>query len=197
MNSKIRTSLFYSLSFVDLSIAVSGFQGSPRVVRAGARRGAGINYTRPGAPGCPQSASPQPAHNRAREGRGTENAPSWSATSCSPTDSLRSTIGARGLNFWVRNGTRCASPAMVADQLGAFFGSGAGVRRALGAAQRDKAGLARRPHRSGPKEPGRRARPISTARLSASRRLHLQPIDLVVYEGSYQKENSSRDGLPA
>ena len=42
-----------------------------------------------------------------------------------------------------------------------------------------------------------RARPISTARLSASRRLHLQPIDLVVYEGSYQKENSSWDGLPA
>jgi len=44
---------------------------------------------------------------------------------------------------------------------------------------------------------GRRARPISTARLSASRRLHLQPINLVVYEGSYRKENSSRDGLPA
>ena len=49
-----------------------------------------------------------------------ENAPCWSATSCSPTDFLRSTIGARGLNFWVRNGTRCTSPAMVADQHGAF-----------------------------------------------------------------------------
>ena len=34
-----------------------------------------------------------------------ENAPRWSATSCSPTDSLRSTIGARGLNFRVRNGS--------------------------------------------------------------------------------------------
>lgn len=33
---------------------------------------------------------------------------------------LRSTIGARGLNFRVRNGTGCASPAMVADQQGAF-----------------------------------------------------------------------------
>ena len=50
----------------------------------------------------------------------TQNAPCWSATSCSPTDFLRSTIGARGLNFWVRNGTRCTSPAMVADQQGAF-----------------------------------------------------------------------------
>ena len=49
-----------------------------------------------------------------------ENAPRWSATSCSPTDSLRSTIGAGGLNFRVRNGTGCTSPAMVADQRGAF-----------------------------------------------------------------------------
>ena len=49
-----------------------------------------------------------------------ENAPRWSATSCSPTDLLRSTIGAGGLNFRVRNGTGCTSPAMVADQRGAF-----------------------------------------------------------------------------
>lgn len=69
-------------------------------------------------------------------GPGQENAPRWSATSCSPTDSLRSTIGARGLNFRVRNGTGCASPAMVADQRGAFCCQG-GFRRALGAAQRD------------------------------------------------------------
>ena len=38
---------------------------------------------------------------------------------------LRSTIGARGLNFRVRNGTGCASPAMVADQQGAFCLGGA------------------------------------------------------------------------
>ena len=38
---------------------------------------------------------------------------------------LRSTIGARGLNFRVRNGTGCASPAMVADQQGAFCFGGA------------------------------------------------------------------------
>jgi len=43
----------------------------------------------------------------------------------------------------------------------------------------------------------RRARPISTARLNASQRLHLRPINLVVYKGSYQKEISSWDGLPA
>lgn len=49
---------------------------------------------------------------------------------------LRSTIGARGLNFRVRNGTGCASPAMVADQQGAFCCQGR-PSRALGAAQRD------------------------------------------------------------
>ena len=48
------------------------------------------------------------------------NVPRWSAATCSPTDSLRSTIGARGLNFRVRHGTGCASPAMAADQRGTF-----------------------------------------------------------------------------
>ena len=42
-----------------------------------------------------------------------------------------------------------------------------------------------------------RARAISDARLSASPRLHLRPIDLVVYEGPYRREDSSRDWLPA
>ena len=65
-----------------------------------------------------------------------ENAPRWSATSCSPTDLLRSTIGAGGLNFRVRNGTGCTSPAMVADQRGAFCCQGRAAGRALGAAQR-------------------------------------------------------------
>lgn len=57
---------------------------------------------------------------RGRPPSAQENAPRWSATSCSPTDLLRSTIGAGGLNFRVRNGTGCTSPAMVADQRGAF-----------------------------------------------------------------------------
>ena len=45
---------------------------------------------------------------------------------------LRSTIGARGLNFRVRNGTGCTSPAMVADQRGAFGCQGAGSARCPG-----------------------------------------------------------------
>ena len=124
------------------------------------------------------------------------NAPRWSATSCSPTDSLRSTIGARGLNFRVRNGTGCASPAMVADQRGAFDCPGAALAVPWG------------PHsvasRRCPSKKGRnrtriigRARPISTARLNVSRRLHLRPINLVVYQGPYRRENSSWDWLPA
>ena len=55
------------------------------------------------------------------------NVPRWSAATCSPTDSLRSTIGARGLNFRVRHGTGCASPAMAADQRGTFSARGAGL----------------------------------------------------------------------
>ena len=44
---------------------------------------------------------------------------------------------------------------------------------------------------------GARARPISTARLNASRRLQLRPIDHVFYMGAYRRENSSRRRLPA
>ena len=43
----------------------------------------------------------------------------------------------------------------------------------------------------------RRARAISAARLSASPRLHLRPIDQVVYLGPYQRVDSSRRRLPA
>ena len=124
--------------------------------------------------------------------RGRRNARRWSATSCSPTGSPRSTIGARGLNFRVRDGTGCASPAMVADQRRAFCCQG----RALGAAQRDLDDL----HQTclAHAETRRvRARPISTARLRRSHALHLRPIDLVVYQGPYRRENSSWDWLPA
>ena len=44
---------------------------------------------------------------------------------------------------------------------------------------------------------GARARPISTARLNASRRLQLRPIHHVFYMGAYRRENSSRRRLPA
>ena len=43
----------------------------------------------------------------------------------------------------------------------------------------------------------RRARAISAARLSASPRLHLRPIDQVVYLGPYRRVDSSRRRLPA
>ena len=56
-----------------------------------------------------------------------QNAPWWPAASCSPTDLLRSTIGARGLNFRVRDGTGCASPAMAAGRQGAFCCCRAGL----------------------------------------------------------------------
>ena len=42
-----------------------------------------------------------------------------------------------------------------------------------------------------------RARAISSARLNGSPRLHLRPINLVVYQGPYQREGSSRRRLPA
>ena len=42
-----------------------------------------------------------------------------------------------------------------------------------------------------------RARAISGARLNGSPRLHLRPIDLVVYQGPYQRVISSRRRLPA
>ncbi len=63
--------------------------------------------------------------------------------------------------------------------------------------------LRRKPSFARDRAPGRfrarmaRARAISTARLNASRRLQLRPIDLVVYEGPYRRENSSRRRLPA
>ena len=106
---------------------------------------------------------------------------------------LRSTIGARGLNFRVRNGTGCASPAMVADQQGAFCCQGR-LRAVPWGPHSVTSGLPRRSLELGMK---RRARPISTARLNPSRGLHLRPIELVVYEWPYRRENSSRDWLPA
>ena len=171
---------FALLSLVDLSIAVSGSQGSrrpggrlsPRAAREITILDSGfcsstikhfhVSITKSaGAPGqCPAA----PA-----------NVPRWSAATCSPTDSLRSTIGARGLNFRVRHGTGCASPAMAADQRGTFSARGAGRAPCP---QGRTAGLKTTlPRRSqGPGSGKRRARPISAARLSASRRLHLRPI---------------------
>ena len=100
--------------------------------------------------------------------------------------------------------------------LAAEFGMGSGDPRLRGRARAGRplrvrgspGALAAAERRSGdvllsrPPAPGTRgrearARAISTARLNASRRLQLRPIDLVVYEGPYRRENSSRRRLPA
>lgn len=166
--SKFRSLVCLSIS----SIAVSGSQGSsaPRPAvppAAGAARGGNI---RPpprrvkGAGGSPRDAhilrrGPRGGRGHARKQRGArpgrcrdgpplrENAPCWSAAPCSPTAFRRSTIGARGLNFRVRNGTGCASPAMAADQQGAFCCHG-------------RAPVPSGPHSARtPNAPGSRARP--------------------------------------
>ena len=72
------------------------------------------------------------------------------------------------------------------------------IAGALGAAWRPKRRI--HPFQAPPSLAGRmgaRARPISTARLNASRRLQLRPIDHVFYMGAYRRENSSRRRLPA
>ena len=113
----------------------------------------------------------------------------------------RSTIGARGLNFRVRDGTGCASPAMAAGQQGAFSSAGPARpcpqgRTALESSSR--AGTATAcPPRAGGRGDRVRARTISTARLSGSPHLRLRPIQQVVCLCPYQKEDSSREGLPA
>ena len=160
-----------------------------RAARGERRRGPGL--ANPG----PKDAEGGPGHQpRAASAR---KCPSLVSDVLLSHGLLRSTIGARGLNFRVRNGTGCTSPAMVADQRGAFGCEGPGLARCPGGrtAQRVLGQKVARPRlqMSGK----RRARPISTARLSASRRLHLLPINQVVYLGPYRREDSSRDWLPA
>ena len=114
----------------------------------------------------------------------------------------------------------CAAVLSAKAGLTAGFGMGPGDPRLCGRARggRSPAALifepARSPYRG---DPGgrmagteedrasrsvlssrmRRARAISAARLSASPRLHLRPIDQVVYLGPYQRVDSSRRRLPA
>ena len=97
----------------------------------------------------------------------------------------RSTLGDGALNFRVRNGTGCGRPSLAAGPSGDpacgeppwRSHSAQTVLQISSPATRPRGGIARR------------ARPISTARLSASRRLQLRPINLVVYEGPYRKED--------
>ena len=89
-----------------------------------------------------------------------------------------------GLNFRVRHGAGCAPAAKAADRAGRR--PARAPARALGAAWRARrTAVAGARGASAAAACGRlqEARPISAARLSASRRLHLRPIGLVVCEG--------------
>ena len=160
-----------------------------RAARGERRRGSGL--ANPG----PEDAKGGPGHQpRAASAR---KCPSLVSDVLLSHGLLRSTIGARGLNFRVRNGTGCTSPAMVADQRGAFGCEGAGLRPVPWGPHSAASPRTEGRPTATPESLGRRARPISTARLSASRRLHLLPINQVVYLGPYRREDSSRDWLPA
>lgn len=110
----------------------------------------------------------------------------------------RSTSGDGGLSCRVRHGSGRSPPPWSRPRKA--LGCSGSPRGALKAAWRVK--LITNPsgyQDRGPESGARmaRARAISTARLNASRRLQLRPIDLVVYEGPYRRENSSRRRLPA
>ena len=122
-----------------------------------------------------------------------------SAAPWPPTGWPRSTLGAMGLSFRVRNGTGRAPHALAADRWAAPTVTVSGVySRALGAAWR--IGEVTRGHPRARTAHGRwvpraarcgsgRARAISAARLKTSPSLHLPSIDQVVYLGPYRKEN--------
>ena len=86
-----------------------------------------------------------------------------------------STIGAGGLNFSVRNGKRCIPAAMTAQVVE--------VRAPLHAAHAH-------PQNSIAAQTCSKSRPraISTGPLNALLRLHVPPIDVVVYHGPYSLE---------
>src|SRR3984885_2481815 len=105
----------------------------------------------------------------------------------------RSTIGAEGLNFRVRDGTGCFPLAMAAATLWNY-------RPWLPAVFRE-------PH-SGREPPISRGtcssckcvsspRPVSTGQLSASRRLHFRPINPVVWLGALPTRGGGRPNLEA
>ena len=123
-----------------------------------------------------------------------------SAAPWPPTGWPRSTLGAMGLSFRVRNGTGRAPHALAADRWAAPTVTVSGVySRALGAAWRIggvDSGASSCPDRAFEREVPRaarcgsgRARAISAARLRTSPSLHLPSIDQVVYLGPYRKEN--------
>ncbi len=141
-----------------------------------------------------EAARPPPSQVMRRLGAVHRSAAPWP-----PTGWPRSTLGAMGLSFRVRNGTGRAPHALAADRWAAPTVTVSGVSsRALGAAWR--IGKVTRGHPRARTAHGRwvpraarcgsgRARAISAARLRLSPALHLPSIDQVVYLGPYRKEN--------
>lgn len=124
-----------------------------------------------------------------------------SAAPWPPTGWPRSTLGAMGLSFRVRNGTGRAPHALAADRWAApTVSSVSGVSSTCpGGRMAHRKGLtrghprARTAHERWVPRAARcgsgRARAISAARLRTSPSLHLPSIDQVVYLGPYRKEN--------
>ena len=123
-----------------------------------------------------------------------------SAAPWPPTGWPRSTLGAMGLSFRVRNGTGRAPHALAADRWAAPTVTVSGVSLTCpGGRMAYRKGLtrghprARTAHERSVPRAARcgsgRARAISAARLRLSPALHLPSIDQVVYLGPYRKEN--------
>ncbi len=95
-----------------------------------------------------------------------------------PHTCARSTIGAGGLNCRVRNGNGCFPPATVTGKLENLKERAYGSKsnriglEAMGFAV-EESGII-----------GQAERPISTGKLNALQRLHLLPINLVIFQGS-------------
>src|SRR3984885_7262267 len=101
----------------------------------------------------------------------------------------RSTIGAEGLNFRVRDGTGCFPLAMAAATLWNYQPDGS---RPYSGNRIVDAKLAWSDCKcvSSP-------RPVSTGQLSASRRLHFRPINPVVWLGAFPPRGGGRPYLEA
>ncbi len=134
---------------------------------------------------------------RPPEGASRPGAAHRPAAPCPPTGCTRSTLGARGLSFRVRNGTGRVPPAMAAGRwaapAGCFPGrvpACPGGRTALeGSRTRGRDGMDRACACGAARDAALRARAISTARLRTSPSLHLRPVHRVVYPGPYRKGN--------
>lgn len=123
-----------------------------------------------------------------------------SAAPWPPTGWPRSTLGAMGLSFRVRNGTGRAPHALAADRWAAPTVTVSGIAYTCpGGRMAHRKDLTRghpRARTAHEREVPRaarcgsgRARAISAARLRLSPALHLPSIDQVVYLGPYRKEN--------